>query len=150
MSKIVNKIMGLDVGDATIGVAISDGLLYTAQGKLTIRRTTLKEDIDKLINFIVEDNINKVVVGLPKNMNGSIGPQGEKTEAFANKLAKKIRYSDRITDNDIEIIMWDERLTSKAAEKSMIEADLSRKKRKKIIDKIAAIYILQGYLDSIR
>lgn len=150
MAKVINKIMGLDVGDATIGVAISDGLLITAQGRTTIRRTSLKEDVDKLIDFIVEDNINKIVVGLPKNMNGTIGPQAEKTEAFTKKLKKKIKYSDRITDRDVEFIMWDERLTSKAAERSMIEADLRRKKRKQIIDKIAAIYILQGYLDSKR
>ncbi len=146
----MNKIMGLDVGDATIGVAISDGLLLTAQGKTTIRRTSLKVDIDLLIDYIVDEKINKIVVGLPKNMNGTIGPQAEKTQDFAKKLAKKIKYSDRIEDRDIEMIMWDERLTSKAAERSMLEANLSRKKRKKIIDKIAAIYILQGYLDSRR
>ncbi len=144
----MNRVMGLDVGDATIGVAISDGLLITAQGKTTIRRTSLKIDIDLLIDFIVEDNINKIVVGLPKNMNGTIGPQAEKTQDFAKKLLKKIKYSDRIENHDIEIVMWDERLTSKAAERAMLEANLSRKKRKKIIDKIAAIYILQGYLDS--
>ena len=146
----MNKIMGLDVGDATIGVAISDALLLTAQGKTTIRRESIKVDIDILINFIVEDSIDRIVVGLPKNMNGTLGPQAEKTEAFVKKLVKKIKYSDRIVNHDIEIIMWDERLTSKAAERTMIDADLSRKKRKKIIDKIAAIYILQGYLDRIR
>ena len=146
----MKRVMGLDVGDATIGIAISDPLLITAQGKTTIRRTSIKVDVDLLINYIVEEDINKIVVGLPKNMNGTIGPQGEKTAAFVKKLVKKINYSDRILDNNIEIIMWDERLTSVAAEKSMIQADLSRKKRKKIIDKIAAIYILQGYLDSIR
>lgn len=146
----MNKIMGLDVGDATIGVAISDALLITAQGKLTVRRTTLKEDLDIIINFLIEEKIDRIVVGYPKNMNGTIGPQAEKTDSFVKQLNKKIKYSDRIENHDIEIIMWDERLTSKAADRAMIEADLSRKKRKLIIDKIAAIYILQGYLDSIR
>lgn len=146
----MNKIMGLDVGDATIGVAMSDGLLITAQGRLTIRRESIKKDIDILIDMIVEDHVDRIVVGLPKNMNNTIGPQAEKTLDFVKKLQKKIKYSDRLDNQSIEIIMWDERLTSVAAERSMIEADLSRAKRKKIIDKLAAVYILQGYLDSIR
>jgi len=146
----MKKIMGLDVGDATIGVAISDGLLMTAQGRTTIRRESIKKDIDDLIDFIIEDEIDRIVVGLPKNMNGSIGPQAEKTISFVKKLQKKLKYSDRLDNPEIEIIMWDERLTSVAAEKSMIDADLSRRKRRAIIDKIAAVYILQGYLDSLR
>jgi len=142
--------MGLDVGDRTIGVAISDALLMTGQGRDTIRRTSIKEDIDQLVNYIVSEGIDRVVVGLPKNMNGTIGPQGEKTIAFQKKLEKKVTYSERTKEMDIEFIMWDERLTSIAAHKAMIEGDLSRKKRKQIVDKIAAVYILQGYLDSIR
>lgn len=145
----MNKIMGLDVGDATIGVAISDALKMMAHGRDTIRRVSIKEDIDVLINYIIDESIETIVVGLPKNMNGSIGPQAEKTLAFTKKLEKKIRYTDRLQNREINTVMWDERLTSVAAEKSMIQADLSRKKRKKIIDKIAAVYILQGYLDSI-
>lgn len=146
----MNKIMGLDVGDATVGVAISDALLLTAQGKETIRRVSNKDTMDRLINYIVEESIDKVVVGLPKNMNNTIGPQAEKTLAFVKKLEKRLTHSERLKDKDIEIVMWDERLTSAAAERSMLEADLSRQKRKKIIDKLAAVYILQGYLDSIR
>lgn len=146
----MNKIMGLDVGDKTIGVAMSDGLLITAQGRTTIRRESIKKDLDQLIDFIVEDKVNKIVVGLPKNMNNTVGPQAEKTLDFAKKLQKKIKYSDRLDNREIEVIMWDERLTSIAAERSMLEADLSRQKRKKIIDKLAAQYILQGYLDSQR
>jgi len=147
---IMNKIMGLDVGDKTIGVAISDGLLMTAQGRTTIRRESLKKDIDQLLDFIVTDHINIIVVGLPKNMNNTIGPQAEKTLDFVKKLQKKIKYSDRLDNREIEVVMWDERLTSVAAERSMLEADMSRAKRKKIIDKLAAVYILQGYLDSRR
>lgn len=144
----MNKVMGLDVGDATIGIAISDGLKLTAQGKETIRRTQLKSDINQILDYIIDESVDTVVVGLPKNMNNSVGPQAEKTLQFVKQLKKKIQYSDRNIPQ-VEIIMWDERLTSVAAEKMMIQADLSRKKRKQIIDKIAAVYILQGYLDSL-
>lgn len=144
----MNKIMGLDVGDATIGIAISDGLLITAQGRETLRRNQIKEDLNHIIDYILEENIHVIVVGLPKNMNNSIGPQAEKTLQFVKQLKKKIKYSDR-NIHDVEVIMWDERLTSIAADKMMIQADLSRKKRSEIIDKIAAVYILQGYLDSL-
>lgn len=144
------KIMGLDVGDKTIGVAISDMLLFTAQGRTTVMREAIKKDIDQLIDFIISDTVKIIVVGFPKNMNNTVGPQAEKTLKFVEKLQKKIKYSDRLDDRDIEVVMWDERLTSVAAERAMIEADLSRAKRKKIIDKMAAVYILQGYLDSRR
>lgn len=146
----MNKIMGLDVGDATIGVAISDALLLTAQGRETIRRVSLKEDIGKLIHYISEENIGTIVVGLPKNMNNTIGPQAEKTLAFVKKLEKRIQFSERLQGQSVVIVMWDERLTSIAAERAMLEADMSRAKRRKIIDKMAAVYILQGYLDSLR
>ncbi len=141
--------MGLDVGDATIGVALSDLLHITAQGRETLRRISIKEDIDRLVDIIVEQDVDKIVVGFPKNMNGTVGPQGEKTLAFSQKLEKKLRYSDRIKNRQIEIIMWDERLTTVAAEKMLISADVSRKKRKDVIDTVAAGYILQGYLDSV-
>lgn len=144
----MKKIMGLDVGDKTIGVAISDALGLTAQGKTTLHRISNKEDIGQLIEYIVEDAIETIVVGLPKNMNGTVGPQGDKTLAFVKQLKKKIRYTDRM-DFDVEVIMWDERLSTIGAERSLLEADMSRKKRKLIIDKMAAVFILQGYLDSL-
>lgn len=144
------RYMGLDVGDATIGVALSDLLHITAQGRETIRRKSMKDDIDKLVDIIASEDVGKIVVGLPKNMNGTIGPQGEKTLAFAKNLEKKLRYSDRISNRDIEIIHWDERLTTVAAERMLIDADVSRKKRKSVIDTVAAGYILQGYLDSLK
>lgn len=144
------RYMGLDVGDATIGVALSDLLHITAQGRETIRRKSMKEDIDKLVDIIASEDVGKIVVGLPKNMNGTIGPQGEKTLAFAKNLEKKLRYSDRISNRDIEIINWDERLTTVAAERMLIDADVSRRKRKEVIDTVAAGYILQGYLDSLK
>lgn len=139
--------MGLDVGDKTIGVAVSDGLLLTAQGRTTIMRKNAKDDIDKVVDMIVDENVTTVVCGLPKNMNGTVGPQGEKTQAFAKSLEKKIKYSDRTKGLEVNIVFWDERLTTVAAERALIEGDVSRKKRKDLIDMVAASVILQGYLD---
>lgn len=133
--------MGLDVGDKTIGVAVSDLFGWTAQGLETIHRVGIKKDLQRLEEIIKEHDVNKIVVGLPKNMNGTIGPQGEKVLDFNEKLKKRF--------SDVEIVSWDERLTTVAAERSLIEADVSRKKRKQVIDKMAAVYILQGYLDSL-
>ncbi|WP_432401086.1 Holliday junction resolvase RuvX [Wukongibacter sp. M2B1] len=133
------RIMGLDVGDKTVGVAVSDLLGLTAQGVETIIRTSNKVAINRIRELIAEKDIKKIVVGLPKNMNGSLGPQGEKVLSFVKKLEAKV---------DIEVVFQDERLTTVAAEKMLISADVSRKKRKKVIDKVAAVYILQGYLDS--
>ena len=140
------RIMGLDVGDKTIGVAISDSLLITAQGKETIFRISLKQDIDRLVELINEYEVTKIVSGMPYNMNGSIGPQGEKTQQFMDKLEKKLIYSDRIK-NKIEIEFWDERMTTLSANRFLIEADVRRENRKKVVDQLAAILILQGYLD---
>lgn len=144
------RYMGLDVGNATIGVALSDLLQITAQGRETIRRTSFKNDVDKLVDIIATQDVEKIVLGFPKNMNGSVGPQAEKTLLFSEKLEKKLRYSDRIKNREIEIILWDERLTTVAAERMLIDADVSRKKRREVIDTVAAVYILQGYLDSLK
>jgi len=133
--------MGLDVGDATIGVAVSDELGLIAHGVTTIKRKNLKFDIDSLKNIISEKDIKRIIVGLPKNMNNTIGPRGEKTIEFANTLKEHFP--------GMEIIMWDERLTTSAAERALLEADVTRKNRKKVIDKLAAVLILQGYLDFI-
>lgn len=129
----------MDVGDKTIGVAVSDLLGLTAQGVETIRRTNIKEDLKKLETLIKNKEVDKIVVGLPKNMNGTVGPQGEKVLAFVERMRKRFTQ---------EIILWDERLTTVAAEKTLIDADVSRGKRKQVIDMVAATYILQGYLDS--
>lgn len=134
----MERIMGLDIGDKTIGVAISDPLLITAQGITTIKRESNKKDIDRLKDLIDEYNVNKIVIGLPKNMNNTIGPQGEKVLKFVDKLKGKI---------DINIVLEDERLTTVEAERVLLEGDVSRKNRKKHIDKVAATYILQNYLD---
>ena len=134
------RILGLDIGDRTIGVAVSDPLGYTAQGITTIRRKNEEIDINELIDICNKYEVDTIVAGLPKNMNGTIGPQSEKVLAFCEVIKLKI---------DIPIKMWDERLTTVAAERIMLEADFSRAKRKKIVDKVAATYILQGYLDSL-
>ncbi|MDF2945587.1 MAG: Holliday junction resolvase [Bacillales bacterium] len=135
------RILCLDVGSKTIGVALSDALGWTAQGIETIYYENGEyTDTFNRINELVKSNeVNEVVVGLPKNMNGSIGERGEFCQQFAANLADTI---------NIKVILWDERLSTVAAEKALIEADLSRKKRKKVIDKMAAVYILQGYLNS--
>ncbi len=131
--------MGLDVGDKTIGVAISDLLQITAQGLITIKRESYEKDFNRLEAIIKEYNIKKIVVGLPKNMNNTIGPQGEKVIKFTEKL--KARFKK------VEIIYEDERLTTSAAERLLIEGDMRREKRKTVIDKVAATFILQTYLD---
>lgn len=139
--------MGLDVGDKTIGVALSDPLGITAQGLTTLRRTGVKADIDQLVLWIIEYEVDRIIVGLPKNMNGSIGPQAEKTMTFVKQMEKKFKYSDKMTNHPIEVEFWDERLTTAFAERFLLEADVRRDKRKEVIDKLAAVAILQGYMD---
>ena len=132
------RIMGLDVGDKTIGVAISDEMGWTAQGIETIRRDTLEKDMIRLEALVSEYKVEEVVVGFPKNMNGTVGPRGEQCKSFASFLEEKW---------SMPVHLWDERLTTMAAQKMLITADVSRKKRKQVIDKMAAVLILQGYLD---
>lgn len=134
------RILGLDIGDKTIGVSVCDPLGITAQGLTTIKRKNINKDIEELSNICTQYNIELIVAGIPKNMNGSIGPQAEKVLRFCDEIKERI---------GIEVKMWDERLTTVAANKAMLEADLSRNKRKKLIDKVASTYILQGYLDSL-
>lgn len=134
------RVLGLDIGDRTIGVAISDPLGYTAQGITTIRRKREDIDIEELKKICNEYKVDTIVSGLPKNMNGTIGPQSEKVLKFCDLIKSEL---------NIPIKMWDERLTTVAATRAMLEADLSRAKRRKIVDKMAATYILQGYLDSL-
>lgn len=132
------RILGLDVGDRTIGLALSDPFGWTAQGLHTIRRDTDEKDLEALKKVISEYQVTQLVVGLPRNMNGTLGPQAEKVRAFIELIRPEITCS---------ITEWDERLTTKMAERSLIEADMRRSKRKKVIDTAAAVCILQGYLD---
>lgn len=141
------KKLGLDVGTKTIGVAISDPTNLIAQAHNTIMRKNSKEDINAVIQLIIDHDIDTVVIGLPKNMNNTIGPMGEKVMSFRNQLNKKIMYSDRLKEKSVELVLWDERMTTMAAERVLIEANVRRENRKKYIDNVAAQYILQGYLD---
>lgn len=133
------RILGLDYGERTIGVAVSDEMGWTAQGVETIRRESKAKDLERLQTLINQFQVKLIVVGLPKNMNGTIGPRGESCQAFASLLAEK---------TGLPVDLWDERLTTVAAEKMLIAADVSRQKRKKVIDKMAAVLILQGYMDA--
>lgn len=134
------RIMGLDVGSKTIGVAISDALKITAQGLLTIQwnEENIESADEKLKEIINENEVTRIVIGLPKHMNGSIGLRGEASQRYA-KHCEKV--------HGIPTSLWDERLSTIAAERMLIDADVSRAKRKKVIDKTAAVLILQSYLD---
>ncbi|MGG4381963.1 Holliday junction resolvase RuvX [Priestia megaterium] len=135
------RVLGLDVGTKTIGVAVSDEMGWTAQGIETIKIADeqMEQSYPRLQQLIDEYSVEKIVVGLPKNMNGTIGPRGEACIEFADNVKEEF---------NIETMMWDERLSTMAAERVLLSADVSRKKRKKVIDKMAAVMILQGYLDS--
>lgn len=135
------RILALDVGDRTIGIAVSDLLFLTAQGVEVIRRKALEKDLLRLRELISEYEVDTLLVGLPKNMNGTIGPRGELVQEFGSILAAEFPQ--------LTIKYWDERLSTVAAERSLISADVSRAKRREVIDKMAAVFILQGYLDSL-
>ncbi|MGX1263622.1 putative Holliday junction resolvase [Rossellomorea marisflavi] len=135
------RTMGLDVGSKTVGVAISDAFGWTAQGIETIKIDEEKNTfrLDRIKELAEEYEVSKVVVGLPKNMNNTIGPRGEASQAYGELVRIEL---------GVPVVFWDERLSTMAAERILLEADVSRKKRKKVIDKMAASMILQGFLDS--
>lgn len=137
------RIMGLDYGTKTVGVAISDALGLTAQGIETIQRkeeNKLRRTLAHIEELVSEYEVEKIVLGFPKHMNNDIGERAEKSLEFRDMLARR---------TGLEVIMWDERLTTVEAERTLIESNVRRENRKKYIDKIAAIFILQGYLDSV-
>ncbi|MGH1057239.1 Holliday junction resolvase RuvX [Bacillus paranthracis] len=135
------RILGLDVGTKTVGVAISDEMGWTAQGLETIKINEERGHFgfDRISELVKQYDVDKIVVGLPKNMNGTIGPRGEACQQFAENLRELLQ---------LDVVMSDERLSTMAAERLLISADVSRKKRKQVIDKMAAVVILQGFLDS--
>ena len=132
------RIMGLDIGDKTIGVAVSDLMGLTAQGVKTVKRVGKKKDIEELKAIIKERQVTKIVSGLPKNMNGTLGPQGEKVIKFCELLEQ---------ETGIKIEYWDERLSTVSANRVMLEGNMRREYRKEHKDELAAVVILQGYLD---
>lgn len=137
----IMRIMGLDFGSKTVGVAISDPLLLTAQGIEIIRRkeeNKLRKTLTRIEALIVQYEVEEIVLGFPKNMNDTIGERAELSLEFKDKLERR---------TGLPVIMWDERLTTVAADKAMIEAGIRREDRKEYVDKVAAVLILQGYLD---
>ena len=136
-----NSLIGLDLGTKTIGVAVSDTILSVATPIKTIKRKKFSADADQLLRIISLKNCCGVVVGLPKNMDGSEGPRAQSTRAFARNFSAKTQ---------LPITFWDERLSTVAAEKALLEADTTRKRRAEVIDHVAAAYILQGFLDRLR
>lgn len=137
------RIMGLDFGSKTVGVAISDGLLLTAQGKEIIRRKSpgkLRQTLARIQELIDEFQVDRIVLGYPKNMNNTEGERCQQTREFAELLTKRTGLS---------VVLWDERLTTVEADRTMMEGGIRREDRKLYVDKLAAVFILQGYLDSI-
>lgn len=135
------RIMGLDFGSKTVGVAVSDPLLLTAQGVEIIRRkeeNKLRRTLARIEELIEEYEVEELVLGLPKHLNGSEGVRVELTEEFRDKLERR---------TGLPVVMWDERLTTVSADRTMMEAGIRRERRKEYVDKLAAVFILQGYLD---
>lgn len=137
--------LGLDVGDKTIGIAVSDPLGITAQGVMTLERIGIRKDTTKIVEMLLEKECDTVVVGLPLSLNGTDSIQTQKVREFHTMLANKLVSMGH---KDIKVEWQDERLTTVQAERILIEGDVSRKDRKKVIDKQAAVLILQTYLDS--
>ena len=137
------RIMGLDYGSKTVGVAISDPLGLTAQGIEIIRRTSenkLRRTLARIEELVREYEVTTIVLGFPKNMNNTVGERGEKSLEFKEMLERR---------TGIPVIMWDERLTTVSANRTLMESGVRREDRKEYVDMIAAVYILQGYLDSL-
>ncbi len=138
------RILGLDFGSKTVGVAVSDELLITAQGVEIVRRKSpakLRQTLARIEELISQYNVERIVLGYPKNMNNTEGERCEKTKEFKEMLERR---------TGLEVVLWDERLTTVAADRSMMETGIRRENRKEFVDEIAAIFILQGYLDFLR
>ncbi len=141
VGKYLLRIMGLDMGSHTIGVAVSDELALTAQAEETIYRESREKDLKAIADLVQKFDVTKIVVGLPLNMSGTLGIEGKKVLEFVKEMRQVLT---------VPITTWDERLSTVQASRTLLEADLSRKKRKRVIDKLAATLILQSYLDAER
>lgn len=135
------RILGLDIGSKTIGVALSDEAGITAQPLKLIKRSSLAKDLEEVLDTVRENSVSSMVAGLPLNMDGS----ESSTTRFVMKFVETLRRA-----SPVPVVTWDERLSTAAVERLLIEGDLSRGRRKEVIDKMAAAYILQGYLDSLK
>lgn len=140
-SILIARIIALDLGERRIGIALSDLLGLTAQGLEVIDKKQTPDWLHRLDTLIQQYEVDTIVIGFPRNMNGTVGPKGQMSLSIADELRE--RY-------DLSVELWDERLSTAAAERSLITADVSRKKRKQVIDQVAATWILQGYLDAHR
>ncbi|MCI5688139.1 Holliday junction resolvase RuvX [Anaerovoracaceae bacterium 42-11] len=136
--------IALDVGDKTVGIALSDALGITAQGLMTLERVGIRKDTGKILDLVKEYECDTIVIGLPRKLDGTDSIQTEKVYEFRTMLENKMRSTGM---KNIQVVWQDERLTTVMAEKVLIEADVSRSKRKKVIDKQAAVIIMQSYLD---
>ncbi len=132
------RLLGLDVGEKTIGVAVSDPLGLIAQGVEVIRRSSLKADFERLAQLVDEYNVEKIIVGMPRRTDGSYGPEAEQMKKFGQRLKKRLA---------IPVEFWDERFSTVSAERMLISGDVSRAKRRQVVDKVAASVILQSYLN---
>jgi len=132
------RLIGIDVGTKTLGLALSDVGRTIASGVVTLRRRKLAEDLHSLLELVKEQGVGGFVIGLPLNLDGSSGPRAQATRAFARNLGK---------ESGLPILLWDERLSTAAAERSLLETDASRRRRAEVIDKVSAVWILQGALD---
>ena len=135
------RLIGIDVGTKTLGLALSDVGRTIASGVVTLRRRKLAEDLHSLLELVKEQGVGGFVIGLPLNLDGSSGPRAQATRAFARNLGK---------ESGLPILLWDERLSTAAAERSLLETDASRRRRAQVIDKVSAVWILQGALDRMK
>jgi putative Holliday junction resolvase len=135
------RIMALDMGEKRIGVAVSDELLLTAQGLCVVDSRGVAKDLVQIADLAEKEHVTLIVIGLPRNMNGSRGPKEEKAREFGRLLLEK--------QPDVPVDFWDERLTTAAARRMLVDADMSRARRRQVVDKVAAVLILQGYMDFI-
>ena len=144
--KRASKLMGLDLGTKTIGIAFSDIGLSIATARETLKRTKFTSDAERLLDLCKSEDVFAIVLGMPLNMDGSEGPRAQSTRAFARNLCQRPVFQ-RLRGS---ILLWDERLSTAAVERTLLEADASRARRAEVVDKLAAAYILQGVLDRLR
>ena len=146
------RLMGIDLGEKTIGIALSDPGWQIASPLMVIKRSSNTRDIPQVLKLAGQHQAGGIIIGLPVNMNGSYGPQAEKIRAFAQSLldAQELSVQESASAPELPIAFWDERLSTMAVNRTLITADMSRKRRSEVVDKLAAAYILQGALDRLR
>lgn len=142
----MQRVMALDYGEKYIGIAINDVLLFTAQGRPTLLRTNLRDDLAHILGLAKEEQVNTIVIGLPLSEDGTENPTSLRVRAFAKQLEKKIKYSTKGYEADIAIEFWDERFTTQDADLLLSEGEIPKKNRKKYLDRLAAVLLLEDYL----